>query len=101
MELNEENDTISEGIGFLAIYDLDSSFTLQGDTISGVPVSCNGGYSLQGSDKIEFTNKAPVGALDDPYYILDTIFNYSYADTSFQLFLETETRSYRYSLERY
>jgi hypothetical protein len=101
MEMGIESDTISEGIAYLAIYDQDSSFTLQGDESSGVPVSCNGVYGLLGPNQIEFINKAPIDELDDPYYILDTLFEYEYSDSIFNITLETETRRYVYNLERY
>ena len=100
-EINDAGDTWATGIGFLAIHDADSSFTLQGDTLSGVPVSCNGKFSIIDEEFMEFTNKAALGVFDDPYYILDTVFRYAFLDSTLTLRLDIPDRSYDYSLTRF
>lgn len=97
----DNGDTSGTGVVFLSIKMEDSTFTLNGDTSSMAPVSCNGDFALMGSDSIIFQNNAPVAIPEDPYYILDTVYTYEFMDVFFKFEFRLDTIIYKYDLERY
>ncbi|NOQ70471.1 MAG: hypothetical protein GQ574_00630 [Crocinitomix sp.] len=98
-------DTIGTGVVFLALNEADSSFIMTGDTSSNAPYSCNGSFKLM-PGKIEFINAAFITEITedpvyDPFYVLDTVFEYEFLDTGFFLQLNLDTVVYDYKLTRF
>ncbi|MGB1102252.1 MAG: hypothetical protein ACPG21_01345 [Crocinitomicaceae bacterium] len=100
-KISDANDTLATGIAFIAINDADSSFTMQGDTLSNAPISCNGYFSIIDENYMEFNNNAVLGVFEDPYYILDTVYRYAFLDSTFTLRLDLPRRSYDFNLRRF
>lgn len=77
---------------------------LSGDTSSNAPYSCNGVFKLT-PGKIEFINVAFIAEYtEDPYYdrfyVLDTVYEYEFLDSSFFFHLDLDTVVYDYNLTR-
>ncbi len=100
----EGPDTMGTGIVHLAMKESDSTFILTGDTTSNAPFTSKGTYKLT-PGKIEFINTTDIEeyAIDpyyDPHYVLDTIYDYEFLDTTFTIELNLGTVLYQYKLTR-
>ena len=96
------SDTINEGVCNLAIFDENQTFSLKGDTATGVPKNCNGNYEISDTEMI-FENTAAIGEFFyDQFLYLDTIYAYTFSDTAstFDLEFYSPTHSYIYRLRR-
>lgn len=95
-------DTSGTGIAFLSFSQTYSTYIIKGDTSSGVPINCSGKYTLIGTNQIEFRNTAALsGTIDDPLFVLDTIYTYVFQDSTFLLTLALDDVKYEYNLRRY
>jgi len=94
-------DTSGTGVLHLVIDEASNGFIMTGDTSSNVPVSCSGDYILLSDDEIQFINRAPVPTLDDPFFILDTVYTYVFSDSLFDLELSNDGVRYVYNLRRF
>lgn len=97
-------DTVGTGVVNLTINELDSTFFMAGDTSSNAPYTCNGNFKLT-SGKIEFVNSAFIPEFTedpyyDPFYVLDTLFDYEFIDPGFNIYLNLDTVVYEYVLAR-
>jgi len=100
--VNKGVDTTGTGVVFLVINTEDSTFHLQGDTITLTPASSGGKYSLPEPGKIQFTNTKPIGVpIYDPFYILDTVYNFEFNDPNLRIFMGVDTLFYDYNLKRF
>ena len=95
-------DTTNTGIVHLAMTEASNSYSLRGDTSSNTPYSCSGIYKVLDGNDIEFTNKAALEpGIMNPYFVLDTIFEYKFLDSTFVLEFENDEIIYRYDLSRF
>lgn len=102
----ENDDTAGTGVVFLALTAQNGSFSVQGDTSSNAPYSCNGTYGVLEEGKIVFNSKSFIGEVVedpfyDPYYYLDTVYRYEITESSFILDLAFDTVRYNYNLSPY
>ncbi len=100
--VNNGIDTTGTGVVFLAINSEDSTFQLQGDTITLTPANSLGKYILPEPGKIHFTNTAPIGVpIYDRFYLLDTVYNFEFEDPNLKIYLDVDTFFYEYNLKRF
>lgn len=95
-------DTTGTGIVFLAISSENSSFHLNGDSITATPANSSGLYEFPEPGKIQFTNTAIIGVpVYDRFYVLDTVYNFEFEDPHLKIFLGIDTMYYDYELTRF
>jgi hypothetical protein len=99
-QIYDNGDTNGQGITYIALSKESGTFSLSGDTATGAPYTCYGDYSIDSPTHMTFINEAVVEVGYQPYYLLDTTYEYTFDDHAFTLRLQVDTTRYEYNLIR-
>lgn len=99
-EIFDNTDTGAQGIAYLALHDEQLSFELSGDSLAGAPYDAYGTYSINSSTTMTFVNSGSLLPGQSNMYTLDTIFQYTFDNLKFKLWVTRDTAKYEYSLIR-
>lgn len=100
-ETRNDTNIVAEGVTYIAINENDQKFSLTSDSITNAPAQHNGNYYLMAGGKIQFENTSIPSGVYDPDHYLDTIYTYTFDDTTFHFWIQIDTILYDYDLRRY
>ncbi|MCB9222606.1 MAG: hypothetical protein R2780_13290 [Crocinitomicaceae bacterium] len=96
--IGNNGDTVGGGVVDFALFEANSAFSMAADSVSHTPAQHNGDFTIQSSSLISFTNKSPVTYHPDGY--LDTVFNYTFDNVNFHLWVQKPDVLLDYKLVR-
>jgi len=90
-----------EGSCTIALFEETKSFGMSTDTTSSVPYGCSGTYVITDGTKMTFSSETQAPLNGNQHIILDSIYSYTFDDTSFELSKVIDTIKYEFRFLRY
>ncbi len=85
----------------LALNDQSMTFLLEVDTSSVLPYKTSGTYAIIDATKMKFSSNYLAPDNGDQQMILDSVYNYTFDDTRFDIIKQIDTIKYEYNFIRY
>jgi hypothetical protein len=99
-EIRSSGDTVASGVVYMALWESTLKFQITGDSLTNAPATHHGSYLVDDATRMQFQYGSAYSTQYDADHYLDTTYNYSFVNNTFEFWFQDDTTLYEYRLSR-